>query len=186
MKIGFNSVLFGGHDIETAFKYAAVCGYDGIEISAIAGMSNHMIGPVALKQLSAKYNVPILAMEQPSQDPATMEAAFQAAVAMGCLIINCGPGGKSNDEASFQQSIESLGQLATMAGKYAVTLCVKAHVGAAIYNTPTTHRALQAIPAIGVDMDPSHNHQARPHSRLQRPSTKSRQARNAGQRARRH
>ena len=160
MKLGFNSVLFGGHNVELAFKYAAVCGYDGIEISAIAGMSDHMIGPAALKELSAKYNMPILAMEQPSQDPATMEAAFQAAVAMGCPIINCGPGGKSNDEASFQQSIESLGRLAAMANKYGVTLCVKAHVGAAIYNTPTTLRVLQAIPAIGLDMDPSHIHRA--------------------------
>ena len=160
MKLGFNSVLFGGHNVELAFKYAGICGYDGIEISAIAGMSDHMIGPAALKELSAKYNVPILAMEQPSQDPATMEAAFQAAVAMGCPIINCGPGGKNNDEASFQQSIESLGRLAAMANKYGVTLCVKAHVGAAIYNTPTTLRALQAIPAIGLDMDPSHIHRA--------------------------
>lgn len=160
MKLGFNSVLFGGHDVETAFQYAAICGYDGIEVSAIAGMSEHMIGPAALKELSAKYNVPILAMEQPSQDPATMEAAFQAAAAMGCPIINCGPGGKSNDEATFQQSIESLGTLADRAKHYGVTLCFKAHVGAAIYNTPTTLRALQAIPAIGLDMDPSHIHRA--------------------------
>lgn len=160
MKLGFNSVLFGGHSIETAFQYAAICGYDGIEISAIAGMSHHMIGPTALKELSAKYNVPILAMEQPSQDPATMEAAFQAAVTMGCPIINCGPGGKSNDEATFQQSIESLGKLTEMAGKYGVTLCVKAHVGASIYNTPTTLRALAALPKLGLDMDPSHIHRA--------------------------
>lgn len=160
MKLGFNSVLFGGHPVETAFQYAATCGYDGIEISAIAGMSNHMIGPAALKELSAKYNVPILAMEQPSQDPATMEAAFQAAVAMGCPIVNCGPAGKSNDEATFQQSIDSLGRLTEMAGKYGVMLCVKAHVGASIYNTPTTLRALQAIPGIGLDMDPSHIHRA--------------------------
>jgi len=160
MKLGANSVLFGGHNIETAFQYIALAGYDGIEISAIAGMSDHMAGPAVLKELSAKYNLPILAMEQPSQDPATMEAAFQAAVAMGCPIINCGPGGKSNDEASFQQSIDSLGKLAAMAGTYGVTLCVKAHVGAAIFNTPTTLRALQAIPAIGLDMDPSHIHRA--------------------------
>ena len=49
-----------------------------------------------------------------------------------------------------------------MAEKYGVTLCVKAHVGAAIYNTPTTLRALEAItsPAFGLDMDPSHIHRA--------------------------
>jgi sugar phosphate isomerase/epimerase len=45
-----------------------------------------------------------------------------------------------------------------MAEKYGVTLCVKAHVRAAIYNTPTSLRALEAItsPAFGLDMDPSH------------------------------
>ena len=91
-----------------------------------------------------------------------METAFQAAVEIGIPVINCGPGGKSDDEASFQQTLESLGSLAHMAAKYGVTLCVKAHVGGAIYNTPTTLRAMQAItsPAFGIDMDPSHIHRA--------------------------
>ena len=35
LKLGANSVLFGGYDMETAFKYLAKAGYDGIEISAI-------------------------------------------------------------------------------------------------------------------------------------------------------
>src|SRR5512139_2060710 len=110
MKLGSNSVLFGGFDMETAFKYTAVCGYDGIEISAIDGMSEHLVidrwnecAP-GIKELSKKYNLPILAMEQPSQDPKKMEAAFQAAVEIGCPIVNCGPGGKSNEEATLQQS----------------------------------------------------------------------------------
>jgi len=168
MKLGVNSVLFGGHDMETAFKYTVVCGYDGIEISAIDGMSEHLVLDrwkecvPAIRELSRKYSLPILAMEQPSQDPAKMEAAFQAAVEIGCPIINCGPGGKSNDEATLLQSIESLGKLADMAGRYGITLCVKAHVGAAIYNTPTTLRALKAITSksFGLDMDPSHIYRA--------------------------
>ena len=43
-----------------------------------------------------------------------------------------------------------------------MTLCCKAHVGAAIYNTPTTLRAVEKItsPAFGVDMDPSHVYRA--------------------------
>ena len=45
-----------------------------------------------------------------------------------------------------------------MAEDYGVTLCVKAHVGASIWNTPTTLRAMEEItsPAFGIDMDPSH------------------------------
>ena len=101
-------------------------------------------------------------MEQPKQDPDIMEKAFQAAVEIGIPIINCGPGGKSDDEASLQQAIDSLGRLADSAEKYGVTLCVKAHVGASIYNTPTTLQVMEAItsPAFGIDMDPSHIYRA--------------------------
>jgi sugar phosphate isomerase/epimerase len=168
MKLGANSVLFGGFDLRTAFEQIARAGYDGLELSAIDGMSEHLVldhwralAPT-IKQLSSEFGLALLAMEQPSQDPARMEQAFQAAVEIGIPIINCGPGGKSNDEASLQQSIESIGRLALLAERYGVTLCVKAHVGAAIFNTPTTLRLMQAVtsPAFGIDMDPSHIYRA--------------------------
>ncbi len=168
MKLGINSVLFGGHDMETAFRWTAACGYDGIELSAIDGMSEHLVLDrwkelvAPIRELSKKYNLPLLAMEQPSQDSAKMEAAFAAAVELGIPIINCGPGGKSGDEASLRQAIDSLGKLADRAGTFGLTLCVKAHVGAAIYNTPTSLAALNAIASksFGLDMDPSHIYRA--------------------------
>ena len=168
MKLGANSVLFGGYDMETAFKHIAMAGYDGIEVSAIRNMSEHLvldrwqeIAP-KVKQLSRDYGLELLAMEQPSQDPAIMEQTFQAAVESGIPIVNCGPGGKTGDEATFQQTVDSLGKLSDMAEKYGVTLCVKAHVGACVYNTPTTLRLMEAVtsPAFGIDMDPSHIHRA--------------------------
>lgn len=169
MKLGANSVLFGGYDLETAFKYIAMSGYDGIELAAIDGMApEHLvlsrwreIAPT-IKSLAQTYGLQLLAMEQPSQVTSVMEQAFQAAVEIGIPIVNCGPGGTSDDEASLQMSINVLGDLAKMAEKYGVTLCVKAHVGAAIYNTPTTLKVMEAIssPAFGIDMDPSHIHRA--------------------------
>ncbi len=168
MKLGANSVLFGAFDMETAFRYLAAAGYDGIELAAIPDMSDHLDlnrwreQVAEIGQLSHSYSLELLAMEQPSQDSAVMEQAFQAAAEIGIPIVNTGPGGTSDDEASLQASIDSLGRLADMAEGYGVTLCVKAHVGAAIYNTPTTLRALDAItsPAFGLDMDPSHIHRA--------------------------
>lgn len=168
MKFGVNSVLFGGYEMETAFRCIAMSGYDGIEISAIDGMSEHLVlsrwREVApeIKRLSGEYGLELLAMEQPSQDPQVMETAFQAAVEIGIPIVNCGPGGKSGDEASLRESIDSLGRLAHMAERYGVVLCVKAHVGAAIDDTPTTLQAMKAIdsPNFGIDMDPSHIHRA--------------------------
>jgi sugar phosphate isomerase/epimerase len=164
MKLGVNSVLFGGHSLEAAFKHVKMAGYDGIELSAIGGMSEHLVVErwrecvPEIKRLAKAYELELLAMEQPNQDPAVMEQAMQAAVEARIPIINCGPGGKSDDEASLQERIESLGKLAARAEHYGVLLCVKAHVGAAIYNTPTTLRALEAVtsPAFGLDMDPSH------------------------------
>ena len=168
MKLGLNSVLFGGFDMATAFQWTQAAGYDGIEVSAIGGMSEHLVidrwrqcAP-EIKRLAAEHELELLAMEQPSQDPDTMEAAMQAAVEAGIPIINCGPGGVSDDEPSLQAAIESLGTLARRAEHYGVTLCVKAHVGASVYNTPTSLRLLDAIssPAFGLDMDPSHIHRA--------------------------
>ncbi|MCS6825779.1 MAG: sugar phosphate isomerase/epimerase, partial [Caldilinea sp.] len=168
MKLGANSVLFGGYPLETAFRYLAMAGYDGVELSAIDGMSEHLVLDrwrelvPEIKRLSSTYGLELLAIEQPSRDPAKMEKAMQAAVELGIPIINCGPGGKSGDEASFQQAMEELAALAQMAERYGVTLCVKAHVGQAVYNTPTTLRMMEAIPspAFGVDMDPSHIYRA--------------------------
>jgi sugar phosphate isomerase/epimerase len=154
--------------METAFRCIAMSGYDGIEMSAINGMSEHLVlsrwREVApeIKRLSGKYGLELLAMEQPSQDPQVMETAFQAAAEIGIPIVNCGPGGKSGDEASLRESIDSLGRLVQMAEKYGLVLCVKAHVGASIDNTPTTLEAMKAIdsPSFGIDMDPSHIHRA--------------------------
>src|SRR5262245_45260685 len=118
MKLGGNSVLFGGYDMETAFKYLAMAGYDGIELSAMYGMSEHLVldrwrelAP-GIKALAQTYGLELLAMEQPSQDTGRMEQAMQAAVEIGIPVINCGPGGKTDEAGSLQQSIDSLGKLA--------------------------------------------------------------------------
>ena len=168
MKLGANSVLFGGYDMETAFKYTAMAGYDGIELSAIDGMSEHLVldrwQDVApeIKQLASEYGLELLAMEQPKRDVDIMEKALQAAVEIGIPIVNCGPGGETDDPSTLQGTIDELGELVKMAEKYGVTICVKAHVGRAIYNTPTSLKVLEAInsPSFGLDMDPSHIHRA--------------------------
>ena len=168
MKLGANTVLFGGHDMEIAFRCLAMAGYDGVEVSAIDGMSEHLvlsrwreIAP-EIKRLAGVYDLELLAMEQPKRDPDVMEAAMQAAVESGIPIINCGPGGKTGDDASLQESIDQLGKLTQMAERYGVVLCVKAHVGQSVYNTPTTLQVMKAIssPAFGIDMDPSHIYRA--------------------------
>ncbi len=168
MKLGANSLLFGSWDMHTAFKYIAMAGYDGIEISAIDSMSQHLVlsrwqecAPEILR-LSNQYDLELLAIEQSSRDPDLMERAMQAAVETGIPIINVGPGGIANDESTYPQVLDELGALVQRAEHYGLMLCAKAHVGHYVHNTPTSLKLLNDIPSpnFGLDMDPSHIHRA--------------------------
>ena len=168
MKLGANTVLFGGHDMETAFRCISMAGYDGVELSAIDTMSDHLVLDrwqdlvPQIRQLSEEHGLELTAIEQTSHDAVKIDRACRAASALGIPVVNCGPGGKSGDEASLKASIESLARLTEIAESHGVSLCVKAHVGCSIDNTPTTLQAIESISssAFGIDMDPSHIHRA--------------------------
>ncbi|MGQ9628822.1 MAG: sugar phosphate isomerase/epimerase family protein [bacterium] len=168
IKLGVNSVLFGGFDFATAAKYIAIAGYDGLEISAIKGMCEHLQldrwreQANDLKQIVADNGLRFLSMEEAALDEDRLIKAFEAAAEIGIPIVNVGPGGKSDVEEDFERQTDLLAKMAERAESYGVTLCAKAHVGQAIYNTPTTLRAMEKIssPAFGIDMDPSHIHRA--------------------------
>ena len=168
IKLGVNSVLFSGFDFATAVKYIALAGYDGVEISAIKGMCEHLDldrwreQGNELKRIVAEHNLEFLSMEVASLDEGRLTKAFEAGAALGIPVINVGPGGKSDVEEDLKRQIAWIAKMAEKAESYGVSLCVKAHVGQSIYNTPTTLRAMAAIssPAFGVDMDPSHIYRA--------------------------
>jgi sugar phosphate isomerase/epimerase len=168
IKLGVNTVLFGGHDLATAMKHIAWAGYDGVELSAIKGMCEHLEldrwreQADEIKALAAEHKLALLSMEVASLDEDRLTKAFEAGAGIGVPIINVGPGGKSNVEEDCVRQTDQIARMADKAGTYGVTLCCKAHVGGSIYNTPTTQRAMEKIksPAFGVDMDPSHIHRA--------------------------
>jgi len=168
IKLGVNSVLFQGHDLAVAFRLIASAGYDGIELSAIKGMCEHLDldhwpGQVdAIKALSAEHKLALLSIEEAALDEGRLERCFDAAAALDIPVVNIGPGGKSGVDADFQRQTELMAKLAGRAADRGVTLCVKAHVGACIFNTETTLAAMDKIasPGFGIDMDPSHVYRA--------------------------
>jgi len=168
IKLGVNSVLFGAFDFATAVKHIALAGYDGVEISAIRGMCEHVdldrwtAQADELKRIVSDHGLAFLAMEVAALDEERLSKAFEAAAAIGIPVVNVGPGGKKDVEEDFQRQTDLLAKMAGQAEPYGITLCVKAHVGAAIYSTPTTLRTMEKIgsPAFGIDMDPSHIHRA--------------------------
>jgi sugar phosphate isomerase/epimerase len=168
MKLGVNTVLFKDFTLRETFAAVSRIGYNGVELSAIQGMCEHLVlddwqvQKEEILALSRQYRLELLSMEAATLDEVRLEKAFAAAKGLGIPIVNVGPGGKSNDDASLKESVATLKARAGLAAKYGVTLCTKAHVGAAIYNTPTTLEAMKAIDPgfFGVDMDPSHIHRA--------------------------
>ncbi len=164
IKLGVNTVLFKGYSLRDAAKAIKAAGFDGMEISAIKGMCEHL--PVEewraykgeIKAVAEQYGLELLSMEVASTDRDRLLKAFEAGAEIGIPIINVGPGGKSDVEEDVVKSLETLASRAEDAAQFGVTLCCKAHVNSAIYNTPTTLRMMEAIqsPSFGVDMDPSH------------------------------
>jgi sugar phosphate isomerase/epimerase len=164
IKLGVNSVLFGKNDFATACRYIKLCGYDGVEVSAIKGMCEHLEldrwqeQAAELKQAVADAGLEFLSMEESSLDEDRLTKAFQAGAEIGIPVVNIGPGGKSKSQEDFECQTDLMVKMAAKAEQYGVTLCVKAHVGACIDDTPTTLAAMKKIgsSAFGIDMDPSH------------------------------
>jgi sugar phosphate isomerase/epimerase len=168
IKLGVNSVLFGGFDFATAAKYVKMAGYDGIEMSTIKGMCEHLEldrwreQAAEIKQIAADNGLELLSMEEAALDEDRLMKAFEAGVEIGIPVINIGPGGKSDVEEDLERQTDLMAKMADKAASFGVTLCCKAHVGASVYNTPTTLRAIEKVtsPGFGVDMDPSHIYRA--------------------------
>ena len=168
IKLGVNTVLFGRHDFRTAMEHIKWAGYDGAEISALQGMCEHLCldnwknQAAEIGAIVEDLELPLTAMEEAAQDEDRLMMAFEAGAEIGIPVVNIGPGGKMNDEDSLKASIEFMAKMAGKAEPFGVTLCVKAHVGACIWNTETTLEAMRQIdsPAFGIDMDPSHVHRA--------------------------
>ncbi len=168
MKLGVNTVLFKPFPVYEAMRLIALSGYDGVELSAIKGMCEHLNlddpadSMAEIKRAQADFGLELLSMEVASQDEERLVKAFTAAKELGVPVVNVGPTGKMNVEGDLEKNIASLKKLAGIAGEYGVTLCCKAHVGASMFDTDTTLAAMAAIPgaSFGIDMDPSHIYRA--------------------------
>jgi sugar phosphate isomerase/epimerase len=175
IKVGANTVVFGGESIRTAMQHLKWAGYDAVEISALQGLGafGDPLGEhlhldrwrqeaEEIKALSEEFELPITAMEVGPLDENRVLTAFEAAVDMGIPVVNIGPSGKRDRPGDLKECIDRMAKLAETAEQAGVTLCVKAHVGASIHDTSATLVAMARIasPAFGIDMDPSHIHRS--------------------------
>ena len=118
MKLGVNTVLFKKFPVREAVLMAKRAGYDGVELSAIQGMCEHLVLDEWEKQkdeliaLREETGMEFLSMEAATNDRARIEKAFAAAQALGIPLVNIGPGGSAAEgEESLQKQLWELGYL---------------------------------------------------------------------------
>ena len=163
-RLGCNTVLFAMTTLEDALQHLAWAGYDGAELSYIGAMVEHVQPDqpdayyAEIKQRAADLNLGLYAIEVTPNAPERVENACRIAAALGIPVVAIGSGGKTGDEDSFRQAVDLGRTLAAIAGKHGVTLALKPHVGAAVYNTETALRAWREIgsQSLGLNFDPSH------------------------------
>jgi sugar phosphate isomerase/epimerase len=167
MKLGCNSVLFNQLDPYGALQHVSWAGYDGVELPFLGGMAQHIEPNTdqsyidAVRSLARRHGLELFAIEAGGTS-AEMAKLCEVASKLGIPVIAVGSGGKSGDPAQTEQVYRNIGELAELAESWRLTLAVKPHVGASVYNTETALQLLDKVdsPSIGINFDPSHLYRA--------------------------
>lgn len=169
MKLGVNTVLFGGYDLKTAVEYIHFTGYQGVELASIVGMGEHLSDTASSEDLKQIKGL----IEQHELDLYCVEAAtniltqenrdrtkrvFDRAAKLGIPMVTVGSGGKSDDEEQTQASIRAIEELTQAAHDSGIKFALKIHYGQSIYNTKTALRLMEEVqhPALGINYDATH------------------------------
>lgn len=169
MKLGVNTVLFGGYDLQTALRYIQFTGYQGVELASIVGMAVHLSDTASNEELSEiRKSIEAHGLESYSVEAATnihleenrerSKRVFDRAAKLGIPIVTIGSSGVSDDEASMEKSFRAIEDLARAAGDAGIRFALKVHYGQSVYNTKTALRLMQEVhhPALGLNYDATH------------------------------
>ncbi|MGY4691035.1 sugar phosphate isomerase/epimerase family protein [Salibacterium sp. K-3] len=169
MKLGVNSVLFGGYDLRTAIEHIKFSGYEGIELASIVGMAEHLTDAADDNELAEIRNM----AEEAELELYCVEAAtnilvpenrertkrvFERAAKLGIPMVTSGSSGESDNEEKTEESIRAIEELSKAAGDVGIRYALKLHYGQSIYNTKTALQLVNEVkdPALGLNFDATH------------------------------
>ncbi len=166
--VGCNTLLYGGHPLETALRHIRWAGFDGIELAAIQRLAEHAeLGRDAAYARALRAQVEAhglaiyhLGVHAAITTPAGMERLRQGlhlAHAMGVPMVLTATGDEQTAEGTARAHT-AVRQLAVEAADLGLKLGIKPHVGRAIHNTETALAMIEAVdaPNLGLDWDISH------------------------------
>jgi sugar phosphate isomerase/epimerase len=158
VELGCSTILYGGHPLDAALERIAAAGYRAIELCAITGMAPHVSPSMDLADVRRRVDAAGLQIESVGASGNLSRETIEMAGQLGAPAITAGSGGVSDDEASFRETVERIGQLARVAADRGVTISLKPHVRQAVYNTPTALRFMGEADrrVVGLNVDASH------------------------------
>lgn len=117
MKLGVNTVLFGGYDLQTALNYIQFTGYEGIELSSIVGMAEHLSDTASndklteIRGMADRAELELYCIEAATDilveaNQERTKRVFERAEKLGIPMVTVGSSGKSDDEEQTVKSIK--------------------------------------------------------------------------------
>jgi sugar phosphate isomerase/epimerase len=170
MKLGCSSVLFNQLDLYGALQHIAWAGYEGAELAILANHCRHLelITEKSyideIKATAIKHGVDLFAIHAdvgylPGEHPVkSVVKLCDIANKLDIPVITMRVKGKSDDKLATEEVFEYLRTIAKEAEKREVTLAIKPHMGASVYNTATLVQMLAEIdsPGLGANLDTLH------------------------------
>ena len=168
MKIGCSTVLFNQLDLYGALQHLAWAGYDGAELACLKSHARH-IEPNTdkayideIKWTAEKHGIELLAIHLDAEGNTSEEKikyvtkVFEVAKELSIPMVAIPAGGKTGDKELTKQEFEYIAKLCEQAESRGITLAIKYHKGASIYNTATLIQLFNQIksPALGANLDP--------------------------------
>jgi sugar phosphate isomerase/epimerase len=169
MKLGVNTVLFGGFDLKTAIEYIKFTGYQGVELASIPGNTVHLADDASdadlaeIRSMVTDAGLELYCVEAATnisipENRERIKRVFERAAKLGIPVVSAGSSGKSDDEASTQVSIRAIAELAQAAMDTGIKFALKLHYGQSIYNIKSALRLMEEVkhPGLGLNYDPTH------------------------------
>ena len=171
MKLGCDTALFNQLDLGDALKYIAWAGYEGAEICYQEKWVRHIELNTSksyidgVKSIAEKYGLKLLAISTgfgPGFQERThgdkikvLTKVFDVAAKLNIPIVSVRPFGKPDDKETRKQELEYFRKLSAQAEGRGITLAVKPHIVASMYNIATTIQMINEVdsPALGVNLD---------------------------------
>ena len=171
MKLGCNTSMFNQLDLYGALQHISWAGYEGAEICFQEILYQHLelntnksyIDEV--KYTAKKHNLELFGIHtgwgpgfedrRDGDKIKLLTKVFDVAVKLNTPLVAVRTFGKSDDMEATKQQFTYIRKLCEQAESRGITLAVKAHIGASVYNIATTLQMLDEIdsPALGVNLD---------------------------------